>query len=146
FTDDVTSLRIGADGTIEESVLPLFLPGLLGTNAHLIPADGLPTTPNGVIRLAQLTGRTHVGTLHGGIEADVEHPAIMGTHLTASRATPRMFDVFVTSHPVSDEPGAPVRVLALSEALPNPTDGAASFALTLAEASVVHAEAFDALG
>jgi len=146
FTDDVTSFMIAADGVMEETILPLVLPGLLGTNAHLVPADGLPRTSNGVLRLDELTGRTRVGTIHGGIEADIEHPAFTGAHLTASRASARTLDVYVTAQPVSDEPGAPARVLALSEALPNPTDGAASFALTLASPANVRAEAFDALG
>ncbi len=146
FTDDVTSLMISAGGIVEETVLPLVLPGLLGANAHLVPADGLPQTSNGVLDLAGLTGRTLVGTIHGGLEADMEHPAMLFEHRTASRATGRLLDVYVTAAPVADEPGAPHRTLALSDALPNPTDGAASFTLTLDAASRVRAEAFDALG
>ncbi len=69
FIDDVSTLTVKANNTIEEALMPLEMPGLLGTNAKLIPVQNIPRFGNGVVNLRALTGRTLVGYIFGGIRA-----------------------------------------------------------------------------
>ncbi len=143
FIDDVSVLTLAADGTVSETLLDVRLPALLGTNAQWFDADGVPTTPGGAVRLGALSGRTLVGTMHGGIASATEHPALL---FQPSSASARMFDVYVTPGTVASEPGASARALALAPPLPNPTAGTATLALTVGRPTSVRAEALDALG
>jgi Secretion system C-terminal sorting domain len=69
FIDDITTLTRFSDGTSEEKISSLKLPGLLGTNAEFILNDSIPHFDNDVIKLDELTGRTFAGYIFGGIRA-----------------------------------------------------------------------------
>jgi len=70
FVDDATMITHDNGGTTTETVLPITLPGLLGTNATLFLELSLPKYDNGVIKLRELGGRTLLGRVLGRIESD----------------------------------------------------------------------------
>ena len=70
FIKDVTTLTTHASGVVEETVLPVQMPGLLGSNAKFIPTQKVPSYPNEVIKIrAMANTKTLVGYLFGGIRA-----------------------------------------------------------------------------
>ncbi|MEW6467816.1 MAG: T9SS type A sorting domain-containing protein [Bacteroidota bacterium] len=71
FISDVTTLTKHANGNIEERVMPVQLPGLLGSNAEFVPAGNISLYPNGTIRFRDFPNqRTLIGYLYGGIRAN----------------------------------------------------------------------------
>src|SRR5690606_27136036 len=106
FIDEVAVTTRAADGTTAEVLLPLRMPGFLGTNAAFIPADGVARTQTGVVLLEELNGRTLVGYIHGGIEATDRHPGVLG--IGASVASARLFEVYLQPlGPLSKDAAAP---------------------------------------
>ncbi len=146
FVDDVAVTSRDATGAWSETVLPFRMPGFLGTNMAVFPADGVPRTDGGVVRLRELAGRTLVASVHGGIAATTRHPGLLPTTGTSS-ASARVFAVYVTPLPVATE-GAPEPgpALALGAPTPSPVRGAARLTLTTTGAGDMRVEAFDALG
>lgn len=140
FVDDVGAVSRAADGTTVETVLPFDMPGLLGTNAAFLLAPGVPQTAGGVVRLRDLAGRTLVGHIAGGIEAD-------GPNFSTSRAASRVFEVYVTpSGETAAEPDPTAAPLALSAPAPSPARDEARLTLALAHSQTVRVEVFDAVG
>lgn len=93
FVNDVTTYVRSANGSSQEYIMPARLPGLLGAEAAFFTADGVPTTSNGVVRLAKLEGPTVVGYMYGGIESTVPNTTNPETQTTASS---KVFAVVVT--------------------------------------------------
>lgn len=139
FVADVTALTRRADGTSYETILPVRLPALLGSNAYFIPEDGVPRYDNGVVRLADLAGRTRVGYLFGGIEADRPNQG-------RSRASNRLFEVYVTPQTATSVEDAPEPAFRLEGPVPNPTAGTTRFALALPRPEAVRLEVFNVAG
>ncbi len=148
FTDDIVTLThdVSEDGgATYETVRPVQMPGLLGTNAVLIPAD-LPRSPFGIADLNQLEGRTLAGWITGGIHSTGLNPGWSGMTAAETRASERVFEVWVTPLTTDAEPeGAPAR-LALDAPYPNPFRSEATVALVLDRAAAVAVEVFDVLG
>lgn len=70
FINDVTTLCSYANGSMEETVLPLQLPGLLGSNAKFILNQSIVSYSNEVINLQQLASKQQLaGYIIGGIHA-----------------------------------------------------------------------------
>ncbi|HET6225989.1 MAG TPA: T9SS type A sorting domain-containing protein [Bacteroidia bacterium] len=70
FINDVTTLTQYANGTMEETILPLQLPGLLGCNAKFVLNKAIASYSNDVINLNQLPTTTQlIGYVVGGIKA-----------------------------------------------------------------------------
>lgn len=69
FIDTITDLVQGANGTDQEYVLPVQLPGLLGAEAQYMPSSSAPQYSNGVIKLRAIRRPTTVGYMYGGILA-----------------------------------------------------------------------------
>jgi hypothetical protein len=69
FISDISTFVRQATGATQEYVLPTRLPFLLGAEAAFFAAPGVPTMPNGVIRLDQIKGPIVLGTMFGGILA-----------------------------------------------------------------------------
>lgn len=67
FIDTISVLHRDRGGRWASFISPDRMPGLLGAQAELLMAPGLPRTENGVIRLDQLAGPTTIGHLVGGI-------------------------------------------------------------------------------
>lgn len=145
FIDDVSVLSRAGDGAVAETVLnDARLPGLLGTNAAFVPAPDVPAYDNGVVDLRQLAGRTLVGHIHGGIEADTEHPGFFPAD-GSSWASRRLFAVYVTplTTPAVEESTPSGFVVA---AAPNPFREQSRLSVTLEAAQPLAVEVFDALG
>ncbi len=142
FVDDVTMVTRDGSGTTTEMVLPLTLPGLLGTNATLFLEPSLPKYDNGVIKLRELGGRTLLGHVLGGIESDIPNAGWLGGNTSASD---RMFEVYVTAHPVAIEDETPT-TFAVLPATPNPFRDETHLNLRLDEAQQISVEVFDLLG
>jgi hypothetical protein len=150
FTDDVVTLTNDIserDPVTSETVMAETMPGLLGTNAVLIPAPGLPTSDLGIVDLRAVEGRTLVGWIVGGIESDAPNPGWMGRAGQDTRASDRVFEVYLTPVPgTPTEPGAAPLAVALEAPYPNPFRTEATVAFVLERDAHVAVEVFDALG
>ena len=69
FIDTISAIARDRNGRTEQFILPNPLPFLLGADASILPAGGIPCYPNGVLKLAGLQGRSVVGYFYGGIGA-----------------------------------------------------------------------------
>jgi hypothetical protein len=86
FINDVTTLTAAANGDMEETVLPLQLPGLLGCNAKFIINRNTSLYSNEVVDLKQLTAKPHlVGYIIGGIHAQKGNFGISGSNTSIFR-------------------------------------------------------------
>lgn len=105
FVNDMTSVVIDANGNYSQHHLGFF-PEILdaqgkqwrfGANAEFFAAEGIPTFENGVIDLDQLTGKTSLGFIFGGIATNGPHT--QGNPDVASTASYRVFEVVYTPVP-----------------------------------------------
>lgn len=146
FIDEVAVTTRAADGTTAEVLLPLRMPGFLGTNAAFIPADGVARTQTGVVLLEELDGRTLVGYIHGGIEATDRHPGVLG--IGASVASARLFEVYLQPlGPLSKDAAAPAPAhFTLSAPAPSPSRTSTRLTLTLSRPGTVDIQIVDVLG
>lgn len=148
FTDDIVTLTAelaeGA-GAIFETVMPVQMPGLLGTNAAFIPADGVPRTAHGVVKLRALTGRTLVGHIVGGLESTAPNAGRLLIP-DGTSATNRIFAVYVTpTFETAVEPAAPAG-FALDGPFPNPFHAEATVAVALDAPTALGVAVYDGLG
>ncbi|MEP0549114.1 MAG: T9SS type A sorting domain-containing protein [Rhodothermales bacterium] len=150
FTDDIVTLTNDLDEdspATYETVMPEPMPGLLGTNAVLVPAPGVPRSAHGVVQLGDLTARTLVGWIVGGIESSSANPGWMSMVATETNASSRLFEVWVTPQGLTaSEPGAAPLAVALEAPYPNPFRTEATVAFVLDRDATVTVEVFDALG
>lgn len=70
FISDITTFSMRSNGTMEECVLPLQLPYLLGSNAKFIMANNVPKYSNEVINLKAINSSILLGYFFGGIRSD----------------------------------------------------------------------------
>lgn len=143
FTREVVTVARTADGTTTEHLLDP-MPGRLGTNMAFFRNPALPWTAHGALPLGALDGRTHVGWLFGGLEANAPNPGRL-PHTGSSWATRRLFELHVAPRGSSAE-APPATTLALEGPYPNPTAASATVALVLDRAEVVRVSVYDALG
>lgn len=141
FVDDVTAISRSSDGTTIETVLPLTLPGLLGTNAAFFFNEDLPVFDNGVIKLDELDGRTLIGHMIGGIESSAPNAGWMEQ---PTEASDRLFAVYVTGTS-SAEYESPVSYEVLT-ASPNPFREETQVRVRLDQPQSLLVEVFDMLG
>jgi hypothetical protein len=100
FIKTVSIVRFRPYGIADEIALADTLPGFLGTNAQFFPAPGATAfSPEGILRLNQLNGRTLVGYVMGGIESPLPH--INRIDPAMSVASGRVFAVYVDPAPVA---------------------------------------------
>ena len=69
FAQEVTSVVVRKDGTSVGYVLPIAMPGYLGTEAELLIDPSIPVSQNGVIQLDQINEPKTIGYIFGGIKA-----------------------------------------------------------------------------
>ncbi len=142
FVDDVTMITRDEAGSTTEVVLPHTLPALLGTNAVLVLNPTLPTYANGVIKLRELSGETLLGHVVGGIESEMPNAGWMGG---VTFASDRLFEIYVTAHPVANENEMPTTFEVFPIA-PNPFQNEARINLRVNETQELSVEIFDILG
>lgn len=118
FIRDISTFRRKADGSSREYLMPQRFDQLLGSNMLFVPEPEAPHFPNEVIKLRALQGKTLVGYLFGGIQADIPN-------ITTSRASNRLFKVYVRPKNTVGVHGAasPAPNVAL---YPNPISGMAA--------------------
>lgn len=150
FTDDIVTLTDDlseSSPATYETVMPIQMPGFLGTNSALIFASDLPLSGHGVVRLREVSGRTLMGWIVGGIASTAEHPGWMGMTATQTSASDRVFAVYLTPtfDTASEEPAAPAE-LAFESPYPNPFRTEATVAFTLDRPADLAVEVFDVLG
>jgi hypothetical protein len=123
FINDITTLSTFANGSMEERVLPLQLPGLLGSNAKFILNKAASSYSNEVINLQQLPKtQSLVGYIIGGIKAE------KGS-LGKSAANTAIYRVYLTPSPaLSIDESSNVQQLGL---FPNPASQQATLEFTL---------------
>jgi len=139
FIRDVTTLRKDPNGNMEETVLPLQLPGLLGTNALFVPRTDVVSYANGVIRFRSLPSqRTLVGYLLGGIRAS-------GTNLLPTTANDTVYRVFITADLTSGlaDENSSINFL---NVFPNPFNGITRIQFSLKENENVEISVYDLTG
>lgn len=74
FVSDVTTMTTHLDGSVEETVLPLQLPGLLGSNAKFVSLNNVASYTNEVIKFRELPNtKTLIGYMYGGIKAQTNN-------------------------------------------------------------------------
>jgi hypothetical protein len=104
FVDDVTTLSQARNGSSQEYIMPSQLPGgdpslnpqtLYGAEAAFFTAAGVPTYPNGVIKLNRIKGPTTIGYMFGGINSESNQTNPTPTN-PGSFASDQMFLVTLT--------------------------------------------------
>jgi hypothetical protein len=150
FTDDIVTFTndISEDSPATfETVMADPMPGLLGTNAALIPAPGVPRSNLGIVDLREVEGRTLVGWIVGGIESSEPNPGWMGRATESTFASNRLFEVYLRpTFETPTEPSAAPLVATLEAPFPNPFRTEATVAFVLERDAHVAVEVFDALG
>lgn len=96
FIRNITTLS-RKSGVSTECVSGEDLPGLYGAGAQFLPAPGVATTANGVLRLDTITRRTLVGYIYGGIHST--QPQTNGRPDVVTSASSTAFPVYVTPRP-----------------------------------------------
>jgi hypothetical protein len=138
FISDITTLSTFANGSMEERVLPLQLPALLGSNAKFILNKAASNYSNEVINLQQLPKtQSLVGYIIGGIKAE------KGS-LGKSIANTAIYRVYITPSPtLSIDESSNVQQLTL---FPNPASQHAMLEFTLKNAERIQIRLTDITG
>ena len=139
FIDEVTTFKRSASSENSEVLHDTRLPSLWGSNAVFMIDHDVPAYENHVIKLDQLTGRTKVGYLFGGIEA-------AQPNFTPSSASNSLFEVFITPRDVSSVEANLPAGFVVSEAYPNPTTKVSQFSVQLTKPEFIKIDLFDLLG
>jgi hypothetical protein len=141
FVKTIARVSRNSAGVMTEYKLPIEMPGLLGAGAELIPADGLPTYANDVLKLDELTADTTLaGYIFGGINSTA--PNIFATNTgTQSTAYSQLLKVYIVKGAaagtdiLNSQSASPLKM----QVYPNPNDGEVhiSFHLQQQEAVVL---------
>ncbi len=139
FINDLTTMTLHSDGSIEETILPIKLPGLLGSNAKFIPTQHVSSYANEVIRLRDLpNAKTMVGYILGGIRAQQGNFGI-------SWANDSIYRVFITPtiYTLNNEIANSIQNLQL---FPNPTNQQSTLMFYLKSAEQITFSVQDVFG
>lgn len=138
FISDVTTLTKYSTGQYAERVMPVQLPGLLGSNAKFIVNENISLYSNEVIKLRSLTGRTLAGYMYGGIRTNLPN-------IGFSTVNDTIYRVYITpdySNGIAEQLGG----VELFQLVPNPAADHIKVMIKLAEASEVIVELYDVTG
>jgi hypothetical protein len=102
FVNTISRVCRDNTGAMTESVLPIRMPGLLGTNAEFMPSDSVSLIHGEIIRLNPIQQRVLAGYIIGGIESPA--PNINDTDPSLSNASTRVFKVYIVPSLTSVEP------------------------------------------
>jgi len=139
FIKDVTTLTTHANGNVEETVLPVQLNGLLGSNAKFIYSNYQWTFANDVIDFWSLPNqRTCIGYMFGGIRAS-------GTNLLPTFVNDTLYRIFITPD-FSISNNDLKNDFKFLSVYPNPSEGKSKISFYLETEQDVSAEIFDLAG
>jgi hypothetical protein len=139
FIDDITTMTVDASGAIEETILPVKLPALLGSNAKFIPTKHVSSYSNEVIRIRDLPNtKILAGYFFGGIRAQQGN-------FGSSSANDTVYRVYITPNNTTsiEEAVASIQNLQL---FPNPSNQSTTLLFTLKQHSPVTISLFDVTG
>lgn len=92
FVQTISMITREGNGSISESALPVRMPGLEGTNAEFIPLQNISKRMEGVIRLNNISGKTLVGHIIGGITATEQNVFLQNGD---SYASGKVYEVYL---------------------------------------------------
>jgi hypothetical protein len=98
FVNTIARVTRDKNGKMSEYKLQHSMPGLLGSGAEFLLAEGMPVFENGVLNLDELQAdTTHVGYIYGGINSSARNIFFINTG-SQSRAESRIFKVFLVQN------------------------------------------------
>lgn len=139
FISDITTMTTHSSGAVEETVMPVQLPGLLGSNAKFVLNQNIAHYSNEVVHIRNLPNtKTLAGYLYGGIRA---HQGNFGT----SAANDTIYRVYITPNnmPLGVSEVTGIEGLSL---YPNPAQQSTTLLFTLKHAQTVSVELLDITG
>lgn len=141
FINDVTTLTKKANGVSAEVISDTKMPALLGTNAKFIINPGIPKYDNGVIRLNEISGKTFIGYVFGGIRAFLPNntPSFPSEYIFKVHITPQTIGINTIS---ANSPGS----FNLHQNFPNPFNPVTKIRFEIPESQNVKLTVFNSLG
>lgn len=140
FVDDITTMTVNSTGTIEETILPIELPALLGSNAKFVPTKNISTYANEVIRIRDLPNtKVLAGYMFGGIRAQQGN-------FGSSSANDTVYRIFITPNNISvgmEEKSYSIQNIQL---FPNPSIQSSTLLFNLKNAEQIKISLFDITG
>ncbi|HEY0031099.1 MAG TPA: T9SS type A sorting domain-containing protein [Bacteroidia bacterium] len=139
FINDITTMSVHADGTTEETILPVKFSGLLGSNAKFIPTQLLPTYSNEVIKIRDLSNtKILAGYIYGGIRAQEGN-------FGSSSANDSIYRVYITpNNNVGIEEES--NVISNAQLFPNPSSSSTTLLFSLKKAAYLRISLQDITG
>ncbi len=125
FVKTIARVSRDANGVMTEHKLPIEMPAFLGASSELIPVEGLPEYPNGVIQLDSLSADTTlVGYIYGGINSSAPN-IFWQNDGSQSVASSEIYKVYVlrSSTTALDELNEQSQGGLQLQLFPNPTEG-----------------------
>lgn len=148
FVKTIARVTRTADGSMAEYALPVEMPGLLGSGSEFIPAPGIPSYGNGVIKLNDLgADSVLVGYIVGGIHSSA--PNIFWVNDgTQSEAYSTVFKVYITANaPLSTDQLNLMSTNSLAlQVYPNPNDGKLNLRFNLKKVEEMELQLLDTNG
>lgn len=139
FIDDISTMTVLPDGTTEETILPVKLPALLGSNAKFVHTKHLSSYANEVIRIRDLPNtKVLAGYMFGGIRA-------MEGNFGLSSANDTVYRVYITANnntAIEEE----LNSIQNAQLFPNPSNQNSTLLFTLKNNSQVNVTLFDMTG
>ncbi|MEO8210177.1 MAG: T9SS type A sorting domain-containing protein [bacterium] len=141
FIDDITTLTKNAAGVSDEKISATKMPALLGTNARFIFNESVPHFDNNILKLNELTGRTFVGYIFGGIRALLPNntPSFPSDYILKVYITPKSININPIGNTVPAE-------FSLSQNFPNPFNPVTKIKFNLPSNSFTKLSIYDGLG
>ena len=139
FVDDITTMAVSASGVTEETILPVKLSALLGSNAKFVPTKHLSSYSNEVIRIRDLPNtKVLAGYIFGGIRA-------LTGNFGLSNANDTVYRVYIT--PNNTTVGLEeLTFIQNTQLFPNPSNQNSTLLFTLKDNSLVNISLFDVAG
>ncbi|HLC83639.1 MAG TPA: T9SS type A sorting domain-containing protein [Bacteroidia bacterium] len=140
FVDDITTMTVSASGIVEETILPIKLPALLGSNAKFVPTKNISTYANEVIRIRDLPNtKILAGYMFGGIRAEQGN-------FGNSTANDTVYRVFITPNNISVGLEEENNLIQNVQLFPNPSNGFSTLLFNLKNAEQIKVSLFDVTG
>jgi len=140
FINDVTTMTVYPSGTVEETILPVHLSGLLGSNSKFIHTQHVSSYSNEVIRIRNLpNSKILAGYLFGGIRASIGNFGI-------STANDTIYRIFITPNNVNVEISDVHNPIQNIQLFPNPSNQSTMLLFNLLNTEDLNIAVYDLTG